>query len=55
MLPAQEVPFADRSYFTMADPDKYLTNLYGDYHRIPPVEKREIHGILELELGETNE
>lgn len=55
MLPPREVPFADRSYFTMADPDKYLTNLYGDYHQIPPVEKREVHGILELELGETND
>ena len=55
MLPVKEVPFAERSYFTMAQPDKYLTNLYGDYHRIPPVEKREAHGILELELGETNE
>ena len=55
MLPVKEVPFAGRSYLTMANPDKYLTNLYGDYHRIPPVEKREAHGILELELGETNE
>ncbi len=55
MLPVKEVPFAGRSYFTMADPDKYLTNLYGDYHRVPPVEKRETHGVLELELGETNE
>ena len=54
-LPAKEIPFADRKYLSMADPDKYLTNLYGDYHQIPPVEKREAHGILELELGETNE
>lgn len=54
-LPVKDVPFAGRSYLSMAQPDKYLRNLYGNYHRIPPVENREAHGILELELGETNE
>lgn len=25
--------------------DMYLSNLYGDYMKLPPVEKRRIHGI----------
>ena len=54
-LPAKEVAFSGRSYLTLADPDVYLTNLYGDYRVIPPEEERETHAILELELGETNE
>lgn len=33
-----------------ADPDAYLHNLYGDYMVIPPMEKRESHMIVELQL-----
>ena len=35
-----------------ADPSAYLTNLYGDYMRIPPVERRESHFITEIQLPE---
>lgn len=35
-----------------ANPDAYLTNLYGDYMWIPPVEKRETHMIIDLVLPE---
>ncbi len=31
---------------------KYLANLYGDYMRIPPVEKREKHFIVDIDFGE---
>ena len=33
-----------------ADPDAYLTNLYGDYMQIPPENKRESHLIIDLQL-----
>lgn len=32
------------------DTDKYLKNLYHNYHELPPVEKRERHFICEFEL-----
>lgn len=32
--------------------DKYLSNLYGDYMQIPPVEKREAHVAYKIELSE---
>ena len=32
-----------------ANPDAYLKNLYGDYMKIPPVEKRESHMIVSIE------
>lgn len=54
-FPVKEVSFSDRSYLILADPDVYLTNLYGDYRLVPPEAERETHAILELELGETNE
>lgn len=35
--------------------DTYLTNLYGDYMWIPPVEKREIHAVSKLNFGKYGE
>ena len=35
--------------------DTYLTNLYGDYMSIPPVEKREIHVALDVDFGKYGE
>ena len=34
-----------------ADCDKYLSNLYGDYMKIPPEEKREKHFVVEFDSG----
>lgn len=34
------------------DADKYLSNLYGDYMKIPPVEKRERHFYIKLDFGD---
>ncbi|MBP3779380.1 MAG: LicD family protein [Prevotella sp.] len=30
------------------DPDKYLTYIYGDYMKLPPVEKRETHPVVKF-------
>lgn len=38
-----EVPFEGRSYFAPCGYDEYLKGLYGDYHRLPPKEKRSSH------------
>ena len=43
MLPVKPVPFEDRTYMIMNDPDAYLTIMYGDYMQLPPVEKRVSH------------
>ena len=32
--------------------DKYLTNLYGDYMKLPPIEKRITHQIKIYRIGE---
>lgn len=37
------VPFEDRQYLIMKDFDAYLTNGFGDYMQLPPVEKRVSH------------
>lgn len=34
------------------DPDKYLSNLYGNYMEIPPEDKREYHAITRFNIGE---
>ncbi len=55
VLPTQEVAFEDTTLCAMADPTEYLTHLYGDYHLIPPPEKRERHTVLTLNLGDSHE
>ena len=44
------VDFEDRSYSVTKYFDSYLKNLYGDYMRIPPENKREFHILSELKL-----
>ena len=48
MLPVKQVPFEDREYFIMNNPDAYLKIMYGDYMVLPPIEKRECHLIGEV-------
>lgn len=38
-----DIPFEDRIYMSIKDYDTYLTNLYGDYMKLPPVEKQMTH------------
>ena len=44
--------FEDTSFQIPKDPVPYLTNLYGDYNRIPDESEREEHILLELEFPE---
>ena len=37
------VTFEDGTYFAPANPDAYLTHMYGDYMQLPPEEKRVTH------------
>jgi len=38
-----DMPFEDRTYMAVADYDTYLSNLFGDYMKLPPIEKRATH------------
>lgn len=38
-----DMPFEDRMFKGMVDYDDYLTNVYGDWRKLPPVEKRTSH------------
>ena len=49
-----KMPFENREVYITADYDAYLTNLYGNYMEIPPVEKREKHVLLELDFNPGN-
>lgn len=40
MEPAITVEFWGEKFYAMANYDEYLTNLYGDYMQLPPVEER---------------
>ena len=37
------VPFEDRHYIVMKDYDEYLSNGYGDYMKLPPIDKQIPH------------
>lgn len=41
----KEYKFEDRTYTSFADYDTYLRRAYGEYMKLPPVEKRRVHGI----------
>ncbi len=47
-----EYEFEDRHYPGIADYQSYLTYFYGDYMKLPPVEKRNHHGRLEVDFGD---
>lgn len=46
-----KVPFEDREYCIVKEYDDFLTRYYGDYMKLPPVEKRRTHGFHELDFG----
>lgn len=41
------LPFEDRKFMAFADYDEYLTNAYGDWHQLPPKEKRISHHVFQ--------
>ena len=43
--PLGTIKFEGKEFPAPNNPDSYLTDLYGDYMQIPPVEKREFHSI----------
>jgi lipopolysaccharide cholinephosphotransferase len=43
LFPAQQAEFEGMTVPIPADPDRYLTQIYGDYMQIPPAEKRHNH------------
>ncbi len=49
-FPPRAMAFAGREYFVMAEVEKYLTQMYGNYMRIPPVEERERHALAAFSL-----
>lgn len=53
LLKTKEVPFEDIKANIPEDPVPYLLSLYGPtYMEVPPVEKREQHPLMALDLGE---
>ena len=51
-LPTCVGVFEKTQVYLPANCDAYLTNLYGDYMEIPPVEKRERHLIVDFRIHE---
>ena len=43
VYPLKSITFEGHVFPAPANPDKYLTSIYGDYMTIPPKEKRAIH------------
>lgn len=42
-----ELPFEDRSFLAIKEYDQYLSNVYGDYMKLPPIEKRRSPHVIE--------
>lgn len=50
-LPVSQGIFEGQAVSLPGDYDKYLSNLYGDYMKLPPIEKREKHSIVEIDFS----
>ena len=48
--PVKECTFEGCKSYLPNDYDRYLSNLYGDYMQVPPVEKRERHFIVDIKF-----
>ena len=46
-----DIPFEDTSFSAVADYDYMLTKIFGDYMKLPPVEKRKSHHYVEVDFG----
>ncbi|WP_025725316.1 LicD family protein [Acholeplasma granularum] len=46
------INFENISFYTPNSPELYLKNLYGDYLKLPPIDKRQNrHGIVKIDFG----
>lgn len=43
VFPLKDIRFEGKTFLGPADPDRYLTSIYGNYMKIPPKEKWRIH------------
>ena len=54
ILPPRECKFETEKAYVYNKAEKYLTALYGDFMKLPPLEKREKHFIVMIDFGEKN-
>ena len=47
----EKIKFEDRYYMSIKNRDIYLTNVYGDYMELPPIDKRHAHKFFKLDFG----
>ena len=45
IFPVSTITFEGETFSAPADADRYLQELFGDYHQLPPVEKRRNHAV----------
>lgn len=45
IFPVGKIQFEGETFSAPADPDQYLRNIYGDYMKLPPEEKRKGHAV----------
>ena len=53
-LPIKRIKFENKEYSVLNKPEVYLSNLYGDYMKLPPKEKRVNHMPLTIDFGDEN-
>ena len=46
-----ELPFEDDTFMVLKEYHAFLTELFGDYMKLPPVEQRVTHQVAELDFG----
>lgn len=49
-LPVKEVSFEGQKAYVPGGYDQYLRHLYGDYMKVPPIDKRERHFIVDIKF-----
>lgn len=47
----KELPFEDDTFMVLERSHEFLTELFGDYMKLPPVEQRTTHQVAELDFG----
>lgn len=52
LFPARYISFETIEAPVFHDVEAYLSNMYGDYMKIPPEEKREKHMVMDLKFGD---